>query len=116
MGKGKPVVFDDDNPEWTEEDFSRARPGREVLPAAVVTNLEKRRPGQRGPGKRPPKVAITFRLDPDLVERIKTSGAGYGARVNAALRMAFGRSIPKAPSRAKPGNTNIPKATRRRTG
>jgi hypothetical protein len=26
MSKKPPVFFDDDNPEWTEEDFARARP------------------------------------------------------------------------------------------
>ena len=31
-----PVVFDDDNPEWTEEDFARARPASKVLPPEVV--------------------------------------------------------------------------------
>lgn len=36
-----PVVFDDDNPEWTEEDFDRARPAAEVLPGKVVAALTK---------------------------------------------------------------------------
>ena len=35
--KSKEPVFDDDNPEWTKEDFAKARPPAEVyagLPAA----------------------------------------------------------------------------------
>ncbi len=27
-----PELIDDENPEWTEEDFARARPASEVLP------------------------------------------------------------------------------------
>lgn len=29
--KPNPELIDDENPEWTEEDFKRARPAREVL-------------------------------------------------------------------------------------
>ena len=87
MPKRKAV--DDDNPEWTKADFARSKPGREVLPAGVVANLGKRRPGQRGPGKRPPKISITFRLDPDVVETIRSMGEGYGTRVNDTLRKVF---------------------------
>ena len=45
MSDEKPVVFDDDNPEWTEADFARARPANELLPAAAVAALE---PGKGG--------------------------------------------------------------------
>ena len=31
-----PVVLDEENPEWTDEDFERARPATEVLPPEVV--------------------------------------------------------------------------------
>jgi len=34
-----PVEFDDDNSEWTEEDFARARPASEVLPPELVALL-----------------------------------------------------------------------------
>lgn len=36
----KPVVFDDDNPEWTEEDFARARPASE-LPSEMLAAFPK---------------------------------------------------------------------------
>jgi hypothetical protein len=32
----------DDNPDWTAEDFARARPSSEVLPAAVVAAFTSR--------------------------------------------------------------------------
>ena len=86
---------DKDNPEWTARDFARARPGRDVLPPGLAAKLEKRMPGQRGPGRRPAKVAITFRLDPDVVAGIKASGEGYGRRVNETLRKAFAFVAPR---------------------
>ena len=43
------IVIDDENPEWTEEDFRRARPLLEVLPKEVVEAMRRYR-GQRGRG------------------------------------------------------------------
>lgn len=41
---------------------------------------------------RPPlpnaKVSVTLRLDHDIVERFRASGAGWQTRINAALRKA----------------------------
>ncbi len=46
----------------------------------------KRRPGQRGPGKRPPKVSINIRLSPEVVEAFKSTGAGWQTKVDGALK------------------------------
>jgi uncharacterized protein (DUF4415 family) len=46
----------------------------------------RRRPGQRGPGKRPPKVSINIRLSPEVLEAFKASGDGWQTRVDGALR------------------------------
>jgi uncharacterized protein (DUF4415 family) len=35
-----------------------------------------------------PKVSVTLRLDRDVVDRFKASGAGWQTRINAALRRA----------------------------
>lgn len=56
---------DPDNPEWTDEMFSR-----------VV----------RGPQKAPTKKQITVRFDPDIIDWFKAQGAGYQSRMNEALR------------------------------
>lgn len=32
LRKPDPELIDDDNPEWTDEDFARAKPASEVLP------------------------------------------------------------------------------------
>jgi uncharacterized protein (DUF4415 family) len=86
-------VPDDENPEWTTERFARARPAREVIPPALFERLvaaQKRRQGERGPQKAPIKVAVTLRLDPDLVDQLKAGGKGWQTRVNATLRKASG--------------------------
>ena len=55
--------------------------------AAVRAALaEKRKPGQRGPGKRPPKVAINIRLSPEVLEAFKATGDGWQTKVDGALR------------------------------
>jgi len=37
--KPDPELIDDENPEWTDDDFARARPAREVLPPALYAAL-----------------------------------------------------------------------------
>ena len=55
--------------------------------AAVRAALAARRkPGQRGPGKRAPKVAINIRLSPEVLEAFKATGDGWQTRVDGALR------------------------------
>jgi uncharacterized protein (DUF4415 family) len=78
-----------DNPEWTKEDFDKARPAHEVLPSDVVEALTKRYRGQRGPQKMPTKLLISLRLDQDIVERFKADGPGWQSRINEALRKAL---------------------------
>ncbi len=78
-------VEDHDNPEWTAEDFARARPGHE-MPAAMLAAFPKtRRPGERGPQKAPTKQPVSIRLDARVIEHFKASGAGWQSRINDAL-------------------------------
>ena len=51
--KPNPAKADRDNPEWTREDFKRARPAAEVLPPDLLAVLPKRKRGGRGPQKAP---------------------------------------------------------------
>jgi uncharacterized protein (DUF4415 family) len=78
-----------DNPEWTAEDFSKARPLSEVLAPELFEKL-KRRQGERGPQKRPTKQLVSLRLDRDVVDAFKDGGAGWQSRINEALRKALG--------------------------
>ena len=85
--KQPPVVFDDDNPEWTKADFARAT----KWPAGV--RLKDLKPGElarivskRGPQKAPTKVAVSIRLSPEVVKHFKAKGPGWQSRIDEALR------------------------------
>lgn len=57
--------------------------GVEAVRAALA---EKRKPGQRGPGRRAPKVAINIRLSPEVLEAFKATGEGWQTKVDGALK------------------------------
>lgn len=89
MSGERPVVFDDDNPEWTEEDFARAKRGEEI-PAHIRAAFGKGKPGRPvGFRKANAKKSVTLRLDPDVIEGWKHSGPGWQTRMNEALRAAL---------------------------
>jgi uncharacterized protein (DUF4415 family) len=79
---------DDDNPEWTKEDFARARPAAEVLPEFIGKNAteELMRRSRGRPQKADKKVNQTLRLDPDVLEAFRQEGSGWQARINEILR------------------------------
>jgi len=79
---------DDDNPEWTAEDFVQARPASEVLPQFIgqkATDALMRR-GRGRPPKEDRKVNQTLRLDPDVLDAFRQQGSGWQARINEVLR------------------------------
>jgi uncharacterized protein (DUF4415 family) len=84
----QPVVVDDDNPEWTKEEFARARPISDFPQLAAAFPKARGRP--TGSTKPDAKKSITLRLDPDVLAAFKASGAGWHARINNALRQAMG--------------------------
>ena len=84
MSKSKPPADFDDNPEWTDEDFAKAKPADEVLPPEVVAAFKPRI--GRPPGRT--KERVTIRLDKDLVEKLRATGRGWQTRVNDMLREA----------------------------
>ncbi|MDP9415148.1 MAG: BrnA antitoxin family protein [Pseudomonadota bacterium] len=86
MSNEKPVVFDDDNPEWTEEDFARAI-GPEGLSEAELAAFPKTK-ARMGRPKGSNKKAITIRLDQDVLEKFKATGPGWQSRINEALKNA----------------------------
>jgi len=73
----------EDIPEWTDEDFARARPTREAF-SEIVEAFEKMR-GQRGPQKAPTKERIGLRLDRDVVAHFRATGPGWQSRINEVL-------------------------------
>ncbi len=77
------IAQDPDAPEWTEEDWARARPAVEVDPDLVEWSRR-----TRGKQKAPKKELISIRLDPDITEYFRESGPGWQTRLNDTLRRA----------------------------
>jgi len=79
---------DDDNPEWTMEDFAKARPATDVLPELIgekgTHELMRRSRGR--PRKPDKKVNQTLRLDADVLEAYRQEGKGWQTRINEVLR------------------------------
>jgi uncharacterized protein (DUF4415 family) len=78
------IAADPDNPEWTEQDFRRARQFASAFPALAKSRRA------RGPQKQPIKVAVSLRLSREVVERFKADGPGWQTRMDDALKKAAG--------------------------
>jgi uncharacterized protein (DUF4415 family) len=76
------IAADPDNPEWTAQDFRRAKPFAAAFPALAKSG--------RGPQKQPTKVAVSLRLTRTVVERFKADGPGWQTRMDKALKKAAG--------------------------
>jgi uncharacterized protein (DUF4415 family) len=88
MSKAKPVVFDDENPEWTQADFDRARPVADFPDLAAAFPKARGRPvGSTKPTR---KEQIALRVDADVLEKYKAGGRGWQTRMNEALRAGVG--------------------------
>ena len=77
-------LSDEENPEWTDADFARAKPLDHFPELARLV----RGRGERGPQKSPTKQQVTLRLDRDVVDRFRATGEGWQRRINDALRRA----------------------------
>jgi len=103
--KPDPELIDDEIPEWTAEDFARARPAREVLPPSLYAALtDKSRPAtitlvsdeedrsrQKRMGRPPlenPKEPIHIRLSAHVLKAFRATGKGWQTRIDAVLREA----------------------------
>jgi len=101
------ALSDPDNLPLTEEELARMRPAREVMPPAlyaaltdkskppivrIVTDAEDAaRQAAKRSGRPPlasPKKRIAIRLDADVLEGLRATGAGWQTRVNTLLRKA----------------------------
>ena len=95
---------DDENPEWTREDFRAARPALEMVGEAFgrgAADALRRRRGR--PAKPDRKINQTLRLDPDVIEAYRRQGSGWQTRINEVLRthMPGSGSTPADASGAK---------------
>ncbi|WP_293826009.1 BrnA antitoxin family protein [uncultured Brevundimonas sp.] len=74
-----------ESPPLTDAEMAQAKPFAEAFPELA----EKMRKGGRPRSERP-KLAVSIRLDQEVVERFKAAGPGWQSRVNDALRHAVG--------------------------
>jgi uncharacterized protein (DUF4415 family) len=88
MSKTTKDSTDPDNPIWTKRDFQRAMhfPKGTTLEDAVTAFRK-----ARGPQKAPKKVAISIRLQPDIIAHFKKGGAGWQGRMEEVLQKAAKR-------------------------
>jgi len=83
-----PELLDDDNPEWTAEDFARARPASEVLPELLGAKVA--RTMLRGrPKALVTKEPVKIRLDADVLSALRATGDGWQTRINDTLRASL---------------------------
>ncbi len=87
--KPNPYLIDNDNPEWTADDFKHARPAREALheifSKEVTGELLAPKPGRKlGSGI---KESQNIRFDRDILAAFKATGKGWQTRMNEALRV-----------------------------
>ena len=78
------AIDDPDNPEWTEEVFARAR-GPESLPDHVLAAFPNTKVRGR-PRSANPKVQISIRLEPDVLDGLRAQGPGWQRLANEMLR------------------------------
>src|SRR5882762_5397580 len=103
----------DENPEWTQQDFAKAKPASEVLPPEVMAQFKNK-------GGRPlieyPKEAVKLRIDADVLAKFRQSGPGWQTRINGILKAAVSRVEAKAAAkRMAPKRASAKKRTRPKT-
>lgn len=81
------IASDPDAPEASDEQLAQAKPFGEVFPA--LADAMRKNVGGR-PKSQNPKVAVSLRLDQEIVARFKKTGPGWQTRMNDALREAVG--------------------------
>lgn len=72
-----------ENPEWTDDTFKRARPVEDLLPPEIASQFAKR--GR--PKAAVKKVPVSLRLSNDVVEKFKaTIGPGWQTAIDDLLK------------------------------
>lgn len=80
----------DDNPEWTKEDFAKAKRGDD-LPDWVMKAFPKTKRGRpAGSVAAVKKEQVTVRLDPSILAALRAGGPGWQSRMNDMLKKALG--------------------------
>jgi uncharacterized protein (DUF4415 family) len=86
--KPNPELIDDEAPEATEEWFAKAHPAKDVLSGLVgdAAAKEMLKPKRGRPPVAQKKEHVNIRLDADIVQSFRRTGAGWQTRLNDALR------------------------------
>jgi uncharacterized protein (DUF4415 family) len=87
----------EENPEWAERDFAKARPASEVLPLEAIAQFKNK--GGRPPIENP-KEAVKLRIDADVLAKFRESGPGWQTRINGILRAAVSVSASRGEAKA----------------
>ena len=82
------IAADPDTFELTDADFKRMRPDSEVLPELFGAELaaEMLKPKGGRPRSANPKVYTGIRLDAEVLNAFRATGAGWQTRINNALK------------------------------
>lgn len=79
-------VFNDENPEWTDQDFAEAKPAG-LLPTNVLAAFGKTKIAEETAGK----VSVSLRLSEDVVRHFKSGGPDWERRIDEVLRREIAR-------------------------
>ncbi len=83
-----PELIDQDNPDWTAEDFARVRPASEVLPQLFGEQAGRTMLRDR-PKALVTKEPVKIRLDADVLRALRATGDGWQTRINDTLRASL---------------------------
>lgn len=85
------IVSDPDAPEASDAQMAEARPFAAVFPdLAASIDREMIRRGRGRPPVDAPKVAVTIRIEPEVLQRYQAQGKDWRSRMTEALRKAAG--------------------------
>ena len=79
-----------DSPPLTAEELASMRPFKEVFPE-IAAKMEKAVAARGRPKSDAPKVAVTLRLDPDVLEKFKARGKDWRSAMAEELKKASDR-------------------------
>ncbi len=74
-----------DFPEWTDEDWAKARPASEMMPPEILALLVRKRGRPALPAEER-KEKVNIRLSPDVLTALRATGAGWQTRADDLLR------------------------------
>ncbi|WGE90037.1 BrnA antitoxin family protein [Actinobacillus arthritidis] len=77
--------IDDENPEWTDEDFKNALTFEQMPPALQALVIESRERKRGRPVAQTKKVSVTIRYSQSVIDAFKSTGKGWQSRMNQVL-------------------------------